>query len=358
MNAIKTTAIAVFAGVWVSCSTNAPKPATDLLTQFPKTVALSGAETAVSGLLAPDGIIVSDSLIYVTEFRNDPMLSLYSRSGKPIAQFLRKGRGPGETSNLLRTSSYNDTIVQVSVDPESVFLYDRNDLMQGNLLPYATYQLPKGNYAFSTILKYGKDDFLYSGKVSNTTHDCETRFCVYHAATDTIDTFGEYPTEDTEIDKLPAEDYSRVTAYQGEPILKPDHSKAAVMYFYAVGFDIVDLEKLAIETSVFYQYPRVEAAYIPQIKANAIRRNPDTLRGFLDGWCSDEHIYLLYSGKKFSEPDYSVGRYILQYDWNGKPICCYILDREVGCFASDKAESCIYAGFSDETGGCILRYGL
>lgn len=355
---LKIKAIAILLGVLFSCTKNNSVTTVDPLTQFSKTIELKEPKIIISDLLDPTGIIILDSLIMVSEPNNDPMVSLYCLSGKFITSFLRKGRGPGETSNLLDISPYTDSIIQISVDPESVFLYNKNDLLSGNLLPYNEYNLPKGNYAFSTIMKYSDNEFLYVGKNSNKRDECDNRFCIYHADSDAIDFFGEYPVEDVSITKFPTEDYSKLNAYQGKPLLKPDHSKSVIIYYYAVGFDIIDLETLKVDKNIFYQYPQVETAYIPELKANAIKRNMNAFRGFLDAWCSDNHIYFLYSAKTFSAPDYSIGQYILKYNWDGDPICLYQLDKEISCFALDKDETYIYAGLSEETEARILRYNL
>lgn len=357
MKKIKILAVILLSGLF-SCEKHNSVSTIDVLKQFSKTIELSQPEVLISDLLDPAGIIKLDSLLVISEPMNDPMLTMYSISGKHIANFLRKGRGPGETSNLLFATSYTDSTFQVTVDPESVFLYKMKDVLSGKTLPYCEFNLPIGKYAFSTILKYNDDDYLYIGKDSEKHDNNDNRFCVYHADSKTIDSFGVYPEKDESIVEFPTEDYSKLNAYQGRPVLKPDHSKSVISYYYAVGFDIIDLKTLHIEKSLFYQYPQVEVSYIPELKINAIKRDLNSLRGFLDVWCNDDSIYFLYSGKFFSNSDHSAGKYILKYNWDGEPLCIYQLDQEISCFTLDKGETTIYAGLSEGMSACIICYSL
>ena len=224
-------------------------------------------------------------MFIVSEPDRDPMISSYDRAGNRLRGFLHKGHGPGETRDLLRISLYSNPVVQAPVDPETVFLYELDGLSDGNALPCAEYRLPAGNYAFSSIHAFAENKVLYAGKSTRHRNGSDRRFRIYDADSDELLAFGDYPPEDA-----------------------------------AAGFDIADLEKAAIERSVFYRYPSIEAIYVPQLKVHAIRRDPDAPSGFPDGWCSDESLYLLHSGKTFSVTDYSAGKYILKFDWSGTPV--------------------------------------
>lgn len=342
----------------VSCN-NAVHTVADVLDTFPCTVELNGRDTVIAQLLAPSDIIVTDSLLIVGEPQANPMVSLYDLSGRCLSRFLQKGRGPGETLNLMRVSLYSPSLIQVAVDPEAVYVYDIDRLLRGEPLPQREHHFPADVHAFPSIAMCSDSMFLYVGK--NQDDDSSTdmlRFCIRQEENGIIETFGTYPVDDRTIEKLPADDFSRPTAYQGTAVLSPDRSKAVVTYYYAVGFDILDLPGRRISESVFYQYPQVESVTIPQLKVQAVRRVPESFRGFLDCCCNNEHIYVLYSAKKFSEPDYNIGNYILKYDWTGTPLCIYTLDCPTSCFAIDSEETVIYAAVQDENGASVVSYDM
>ena len=341
----------------VSCN-NAVHTVADVLDTFPCTVELNGRDTVIAQLLAPSDIIVSDSLLIVGEPQANPMVSLYDLSGRCLSRFLQKGRGPGETLNLMRVSLYSPSSIQAAVDPEAVYVYDMDELLKGEPLPQREYHFPADVHAFPSIAMCSDGLFLYVGRNQDDDGPNMHRFCIWQEGTGEIETFGTYPADDRIIDRLPADDFSRPTAYQGTAELSPDRSKAVVTYYYAVGFDILDLPGRRISNSVFYQYPQVESVTIPQLKVQAVRRVPESFRGFLDCCCNNEHIYVLYSAKKFSEADSNIGSYILKYDWAGTPLCIYKLDCPASCFTIDSEETVIYAAVQDENGASVVSYDM
>lgn len=302
------------------------------------------------------GIIVWDSLVILGGSANDPMISVYDVSGKLLAACLRKGRGPGETAQLLRLSPGDDATFQAAVDPESVFLYRFDSIAAGNRLPHRIYALPPGNHAFPAATHIGSGKLLYVGRQPRDANS--KRYCIFDTNAGTVRPFGDYPSDDRAIREYPTDDNSKLTAYQGFPVLKPDRSKAVVIFYYAEGFEILDVCDPGVRKSVFYQYPQVDLAYIPEFKIHVVKRREDSFRGFLNAWCSDNAIYVLHSGKRFSDPSYGTGRYILKYDWDGEPLCLYRLDRAVSCFALDETESFLFAVSSGEDAVELLRYRM
>ena len=329
----------------------------DVLSDFDVVVELSAPKTIIDNLLNPVHLSVCNSLILFSEKTDSTTTVLYDTSGNHIINFLWKGRGPGETANTLDVSFYNDMIIQASVHPERIFLYDINQLLSGKQMPCGIHSLDAGDYASATILQCDDDVLFYVGKDPKSKIN-DNRFCIRDIKRNILYSFGRFPEEDIVISEFPEEDYSRQTAYQGRPVLKPDHTKIVVPYYYAVGFDIVNRDERIVECSNFYQYPGVECQYISQIKATAVKRNEEKYRGFLDACCSDESIYFLYSAKKLGDPGNVYGKYVLKYNWKGEPECCYILDREVVNIAIDKNEKYLYVCFHDIEGGSIERYSL
>lgn len=338
-----------------SCKSFYKKNVQDVFSAFSQIHYLDNPQLVLADLYDPQNIMLMDSLLFIRESKNDPMLWAYGLSGECHASFLRKGRGPGETSNLLRICPCDKDTFQASVDPESTFVYRIDSVLNGGKLPAEQYHLPTGSFALSPVITCGEGRLLYIGRVMGDAN--ETRFCMYDTATEKIHSFGSYPAGDKEIAEYPVDDYSKLTAYQGDICLKPDGTKAVVIYFYAVGLDILDLQCLEIETSVFYRYPQVELNYIPALKANVVKRKMDGYRGFKDVWCSDDHIYILYTAKRFDEA-YNTGRYILKYDWEGNPLCVYQLSQDVSCIAIDTDETWIYAGISDDKNAQLIRYKI
>ena len=61
------------------------------------------------------------------------------------------------------------------------------------------------------------------------------------------------------------------------------------------------------------------------------RHNPDDVRGFCDVDSDQQYVYLLFSGKEFSDFDDPsfLCNHLLVYDWNGNPVRRYELEKSV-----------------------------
>lgn len=341
----------------VSCREKSVNYYKDVLEEFAQQVALPSPVTVIDGLVNPAGLSVSDSFILFRENTDSTTAVLYDTDGNHIVGFLWKGRGPGETSNTLDVSFYDDNTIQASVDPERVFLYKVDALLAGNRMPYMIHSLAEGDYASATIIQCDDSLLFYVGKEPGNPVN-ETRFCLRDMRDGTLDAFGEFPEDDVIITEFPYDGYSRQTAWQGRPLLKPDHTKVVIPYYYAVGFDIVDIGSRKVECSSFYQYPGVICDYLPQLGTTVVKKDEGKYRGFPAACCTDDAVYFLYSAKKLGDLGNSSGKYVLKFNWAGEPECCYILDREVAGIAVDKNEKYLYVCVHDISGGSIDRYEL
>jgi hypothetical protein len=352
------TAIAIFMVLLCSCkSKTVVVTKFDIFEDFDVTTDLTDYEIVTSDLLTPSRIVVLDSLVFASEWQSDPMIVCYDMETQTINRFLRKGRGPGEVSNLLRLYAGGDSTIQATVDPGGLFIYNKADIRNA-VMPDEIISLKEGYSAFNSIVKAGPGSVIFMGKDPENTKSPKTRFCIYDLKTDRVHCFGEYPSRDENVKNIPAEDFSRQTAYQGDVVVRPDGSRAVAFYLYAVGFDIIDIKERTVVQSKFYQYPTVSSEYIPEIQANVIRRVPESYRGFINAFCSNDYIYFLYTDKTFGEADSTTGRHILKYDWDGNPVCHYVLDEEVNSFTMDKSEENLYATRIDENSGYLIRYKI
>lgn len=81
----------------------------------------------------------------------------------------------------------------------------------------------------------------------------------------------------------------------------------------------------------------------------------NTTKFFIDIYGTGKYVYCLYSGSV----DLTAPARILKFDWDGKHIDTFLLDRPVQLFAVDEKKNCIIAVSSYDTEGQdIVRYAL
>lgn len=320
---------------------------------------LVNSEVIVDGLLGVSDICISDTLIVISLRNSHNMIQVLNESGDLLGEGLKFGRGPGETTNILEISNISNGRVCATVADEKVYIYNISSLISGSILPESIIELQEENYAFSSIAVCDSSLF-YVGKDVTKYDENNTIYCIYNFSKDVNSYFGNTFKEDKQSRQYPVNDFTIQTVYQGEPLCRPDMKKVVIPFFYALAFDIVNLEEgnYDIECRKVFTTPGVKIEPIPSLGINTVKRDVTSYVGFLDVSCTQQYIYLLYSEKKFSNNRYNQGRYILKYDWSGNLITKYALDKEVSDFCVDSDNEYILCISNNNEGASLLRYNI
>lgn len=323
-----------------------------------QSVFLTEPEIVVEGLVStPSDIISSDTLVIFCDRRSKDMIQVYSENGQFITGLLQNGRGPGESTNILKISNGVNHSIYATVANETVLVYDLKEVMEGNALPDNIIALPNGCYAFSSIALLDSSLFYVGKNIPNIGAN-QTLYCLYDLKSEEMAYFGFLPEEDTNTDNYPVKDNTVHTIYQGEPLSRPDNKKVIVPFYYSVGFEIVDVLDKKVDISKFYTMPDVDIITLPELGINAVKRKESSEVGFLDVKCTQDYFYLLFSGKQFGNPTYNQGNYILKYDWNGNLKVKYELDWNISSFCLNRGNDALICVGEDENGSNIIRYKL
>lgn len=339
-----------------SCDSNATKNNMLEIDNI-ESIYLSEPDIIIKDLIAPSDIISYDTLVFLCDRHSEDMVQAYSYNGQIISSFLKYGRGPGESTNILKIFNGFNHDIYANVSNGLIFVYGIYDILNGHLLPKKTISLPKGNASFSSISVLDSSLF-YVGKNLLDINDNKTLYCIYDLYDNTMSHFGSLPIEDTQIENYPLNDFTIQTIYQGEPMCRPDAKKVIVPFYYSLGFEIIDVHEQKVEHSKFYTLPDVQIVSIPDINIAGVKKKLKSKVGFLDVRCTHDNFYLLYSGKNFGHPTYYQGNYILKYDWNGRLQNKYVLDREISSFCLSSIDNSFFCIQENESGSCVLKYHL
>lgn len=320
---------------------------------FPLKLELKNAVCLVDSCIAPTNIVLMDDILVYKEKGQNVLMRYFDINTGIVRKFLPRGNGPGEVNNVIRLT-VSDSILQIFTDPEKILLYHYKDFFsKDNIFPRKELSLLSGQSAFASAFQLYSNQIFYSGK-SSETDTC--RYCVYNIEQNSIYSFAGFPKYDSNIQSFPTFDMSKQLAYQGDFVFSPTKDKIFFFFFYALGFDIVDTEKWEVVCQQIYQYPDVKLNHISELNINKVSRNPESLCGFIDACATNEYIYVLYTGKHFNE-DYSSGKHVLQYDWEGEPQKYYVLDVEINSIAVDEKNKLLYATTNEENAR-IVKYRI
>ena len=282
----------------------------------------------------PFGFAVRDSIafFYSSMMGEDQLLAVNMNDNKRYTA-LKIGRGPGEAIHVNSIALSGDTL-NVEAEPEKTLQYRIDCISETSLKPFNVIEHP---------------GVLSRGEMTAFLHNYDdpensTMYASIPRCDSTTVFWGEFPEGDKMV--YPAYDESKQTAYQGHLLISPDCTKAAFVFYYAIGFDVLDLGEQTVRHFI-WKLPQVKIQYIDMLSVNLVKGTDGWQRGFCDASVTDEHIYLLYKNTDAS--------FVLVYDWNGEPVKAYSFVEDVIKIFVEPAETKLYTLSIDENSECDLN---
>src|SRR5690625_154017 len=299
-------------------------------------------------LNAPVYLVLKDSLLIIhdrfskgNDSKKEYLFKVFNRNtGEVLRTFGRIGRGPDEffyPSFINRLPGeggdigiYNPrlfTFTELSIDS---ILFDGNHLTINSYKDFDT--------RYSNLIKLNQNLFLGTG------HFLNGRYALTNTSQNVVETWGEYPFQDT----LKVSDKVLGMAFQTKSIRHPHKPIFVSVTYSSANFEIIQLsdQKLSMVAQINSYPPYFE----DNSSGNSVSINLDNKNrwGYQDVAVTDNFIYALYSGKKKEEDRFYFGDQIFVFDWNGNPISQLNLSKGVFSIAVDNNDKIIYALTKDQ----------
>lgn len=254
----------------------------------------------------PYGFVVIDSTLvaFSSSMGQDQLISYNLKDGSRCSS-LKLGRGPGESLHVNSIQYFRDSLY-ISVDPERIFSYAIKDVLhKSNVLPGNSLE---GNGMVAedgSIISFSRNVEDESNSMMYCTSNSTSKIW-----------WGKFPEEKME---YPSGDETKQTAWQGKMILSPDTSKGLFIFYYAVGFDLLDIKTQKVVHRIWCT-PRVSIEHIKALGINIVKPAKKFILNFIDASASQDYVCILYT------PD-GKSKFLLVYDWSGSPVRAYQMDR-------------------------------
>ena len=276
----------------------------------------------------PREMALSDSILTVMDAKSDSMLLFFNvKSGKYLGKAGIRGQGPSEFTVLSSLESHGGGSFSFYDINKKTFYYT-NSVMGDGVQFIPAFRVDSGLPLEVHPMANGK--FIAPGIYE------EYRYCVLDSSGQVHNTFGEWPYRDEDEKKVSG--IVRSQAYMFGIAPSPSKTKfiasllsADILSFYQLENDSVHLLKETILT-----YPDYEYRNSPTVYSGASKDSPIN---YLCATCSENYVYVLYSGKNFRQDALASfsGNVIYVYTWNGNKIAMLKSDKMLGkiCLAED-----------------------
>lgn len=291
------------------------------------------------------GLSVNDNFIVTTGSDYEFTQHIFSkRTGEYLKSFAAIGRGPGEFvmggTSVYFTTGNDSTYYIVHLPLSTVYTYKTKDIMSQSLPSRFTRLAPipakfVGQKHFDAIVPI-KDRII---TIPANMRKHKYLLGLYNLDGLLLDTFDVYPQVDEIKDKRVIYEEMFNNAAIG---VRPDAKKMVVGTIYGAYMGIYSLENdsISLLKENRYHVPQFYIELYEDPRAYTIHSKDDDVTGFTSMATSQDRIYALYYGRKFSRKDQLY--YILEYDWSGNLIKSYKFDQEVFDINYDSLENRLY----------------
>ncbi len=298
-------------------------------------------------------IAVKDSIIVVTGSDFEYTQHVFSKnSGAYLKSIAPIGRGPGEFvmgMTYVHFTTGNDSTYYISHLPTStVYTCRFGEILEHTLPQKFTMLRPLsgkivGQMFYSDILPV--NDRIIGLPANKRTNP--NLIELYNINGTLIDTFSVYPQIDQIKEKKLIREgmfnYAKMTA-------RPDGKRLAIGTNYGAYMGIYSLENDTISLLAEDRY-HIPKLYMKLYKNGgySIHQHESNITGFTSLTSSQERVYAVYYGRKFSFSDRVY--YLFEYDWNGKLLKSYKLDATIFDITYSPNEKKIYLLYGNSREG-------
>lgn len=287
-------------------------------------------------LLYPKGIILQDSSLIVMNEQTDTLFQYFSRDVLAYrGQFGVKGQGPDDF--------VLPCLPPVRSGDDGFTLCDLNMLKRVKVGPdgfkVSTTRLPYDFRFYNGLLSLGDSVFCCHADVED-----DHEFLLLSPG-GKVEPFSAYPEEVAPRFK---DVLARNQAYTSLTAVKPDGSRMAVFYQHVNRWRIFDGSGRMLSDN------RMDdgSLSLPAVKDE--ERYIHTIQVF----GTENHVYALNLDMNIEEiVNKAHTPTVRVFDWDGKPLREYSLDRFISSFAIDEASGCLYGVFAEDADH-IYRFSL
>jgi TolB-like 6-blade propeller-like len=266
----------------------------------------------------------------------------YSLVKKQLSKgYLRKGRGPDEAIGISDIGLTKSSLWALDITLDNVLQIGMDEALKEE----ASHQsVTKINNSIGRICMIDSVTYWLVTNLSSTKKISIGNLVDSDFSEETGD-FNQIPSD------IPLEVFK--DAYSSKILKKPDGEKVVVAYRYT---DALEIFNTSDKSFITIQGPEVfPVEYIAREAIDGhkyMAKTRKTRKAFVDGATTEKFIYLLYSGCRYYDKNWSYGQEIYVFDWNGTPVKRYLLDRYVLTIGVASDDSTIYS-FDNNTGYII-----
>jgi hypothetical protein len=291
---------------------------------------------------------IKDSTLIIRNFGKGIEYYFYNyslKTNKLSNGYLSKGRGPNEALGIACFGIKDNIFWTYDVTLKKFLLTETSKILKSDsIIPnFKRINFKKGFYEVNLF-----DENSYYGVGSS--ENFNSKITKMNMTNDkAINEYGSFTETNKPIDLLK-------DIYTSYIYMRPKGDKIVLPYRYT---DVIEIFDIKNEKNFAIQGPEnFDVIYEEgnRNKINYMKKTKETKKAFVSGAVTNDYIYLLYSGNNREDKNWSYGKQVYVYDWDGNPIQKINLDRYVYAICITSDNKTIYS--SDLKTGQIVKASI
>lgn len=310
-----------------------------VFTEFPSADSLMF--TKLSNLIVgtPKTILKYGDYLIINTLSKEKWITIYSlKENRVIKEAVNYGKGPNEMISC-EIGLIGDQIWFYDITKKEVHIIPVDSLIQNNQVNLEKFKVDRSYYSVKLIndsVMLGTIDWMNPFK-----------FSYINIKNGDVTGIGKYAVLSNDI---PLEALMDACCCYID--ISPDLKCIALSYRYA---DVLEIYKKDGTLLHALHGPHVFDIEFNTAASNGhhfMTKTKKTRKAFVNTFVTGKYIYLLFSGHRRNEEEWSTGRYLFIYTWDGKPLKSLYLNYPICSFCVDEKEQVIYS-YSMETGELV-----
>ena len=309
-------------------------------------------------LLDPWCIGIIDTVLILGNFKGEPLLELFSTTGKPLKKLLQKGQGPHDVLHIgsIQVDASNKTFFIFDLFGKKILKYDLNTLLKNdNYIPELIYNF---SIKLANTDLLGELEKVFVGKNFFVSESRTPKGRIIFTNQDMTDV-KYYANIPIKIDEN-FSDIGNALMFSSYITMSPNQKYLAAVGVMAGMIDLYKIEKNGLDSiwSCYEYFPNnVHVMNFENISQGFF--TGESINGYSWVCSSDDYVYALFTKKKFSEQLSNYGNKIRRINWKNQSIRLIEIDREIKSLCVSDDNKVIFGVGMDENGEpAILKIDL
>jgi len=307
----------------------------------------------IDSLADPCVIEVSDTLLFLSNYKTQPLIEVYGISGKVKGKFVEIGKeqlqivGTGD----IQSFENGEKIVINDLFSKKLLVFNQKEFLQNNLSNGKVVYVENDKTEGFDKLMLTKNHIIAESRSPN------GRLILMDTGGTTKGYFLSYPRKELVNTKL--DQYSNAALYGSALVYNQKAEKMALATYCAGILNIVAVGENSLDSLWSYSEFFPSGVDLMLMGENlVVVHNKDALHGYLDIAASDKFVYALYSGKKINEDGYYYSSTIRVFSWSADSFFEFILDEPIKRLTVSSDDRYIYGISSSKAGSAVVSYNI